>query len=111
MRIISRKRLKEFWSVRTQRDSKNALLEWLDDARWAMWETPADVKQTFGKRVDFVQTRRTVTTLAVFDIAGNKYRMVAAIHFLKRHPDKGRIYILKVMTHVEYDQNKWKDEF
>jgi mRNA interferase HigB len=39
----------------------------------------------------------------VFDVGGNKYRVVAAIHF-----DKERLYVRHVFTHKEYDQ--WSEE-
>jgi mRNA interferase HigB len=41
----------------------------------------------------------------VFNIGGNKYRLIARILFAKQ-----RVYILKVMTHSEYDEDKWKAE-
>jgi mRNA interferase HigB len=111
MRIVSKKRLKDFWSLPGRKDAKGALLEWQEDVRLALWQTPADVKATFGKRVDFVKSRRTRNTLPIFDIGGNKYRLVAAIHYVKDRPGKGRVYVLKIMTHEEYDDDRWKDEF
>jgi mRNA interferase HigB len=111
MRIISKRRLRDFWSLRAHRDARTGLLEWHDDVRLALWQTTADVKATFGKRIDFVKSRRTRNTLAVFDVAGNKYRVIAAIHYVKTRPDKGRVYVLKIMTHREYDADHWKDEF
>jgi mRNA interferase HigB len=111
MRIITVKRLESFWSHSKWADSMQPLLEWIEDVRLAAWETPVDVKETFGKRVDFVKSRKTGTTLVVFDIAGNKYRLIAAIHYLKIRPMKGRVYVLKIMAHKEYDENKWKDNF
>jgi len=110
MRIISKKRLAEFWSAAGQKDAANALRHWHNVVSTAAWKTTADVKQTFGKRVDFVQTRRTGNTVEVFDIAANKYRLIAHVHFLPRHPEKGRVYVLRIMTHAEYDKEKWKDE-
>jgi mRNA interferase HigB len=111
MRIISKRRLKQFWSCPGQKDAKTPLMEWHDDVRFALWQNPADVKATFGKRVDFVKTRKSRNTLPVFDIAGNKYRMIVSIHYLEKHPAKGRVYVLKIMTHKEYDKDNWKDEF
>jgi mRNA interferase HigB len=40
----------------------------------------------------------------VFDIGGNKYRLVVAIHYNRK-----KVYIRHVMTHAEYDQNRWKE--
>lgn len=41
----------------------------------------------------------------VFNIGGNKYRLVTRILYPSQ-----KVFILKVMTHKEYDENKWKDE-
>lgn len=76
----------------------------------AVWNNPADVKATFGHRVDFVQVHRARNTVAVFDIANNKYRLIAHMHYLTTSPAKGRVYVLRILTHREYDQDKWKDE-
>lgn len=111
MRIISIKRLKSFWSYSKYADSKGPLLQWIDDVQLAEWQTPTDVKETFGKRVDFVKSRKTGRPLAVFDIAGNKYRLIASIHYLRIHPIRGRVYVLKIMTHKEYNSGKWRDDF
>ena len=61
---------------------------------------PADVKQAFGARVDFVQVDSR-NTVAVFDITNNTYPLVAAIHY-----DYPRVFVLRVMTNREYDRNK-----
>lgn len=60
------------------------------------------MKQTFGANVDFVKVK-SGNTISVFDIAGNKYRLIAAIHY-----DFGRVFVLRVMTHREYDLDHWK---
>lgn len=62
-----------------------------------------------GKFRDFVQLKQTfrnadyVDGLTVFDIGGNKYRLIASIHY-----NVGQVYILDVLTHAEYDRNSWK---
>lgn len=48
---------------------------------------------------------RSGRTVVVFDIAGNRFRMIAAIHF-----NTAVVFALRFMTHAEYDKNKWKDE-
>ena len=110
MRIITVRRLKEFWAEPIHRDSEEALRSWIRILKRSGWRTPTEIKTTFGKRVDFVVARRTRNTLAVFDIAGNKYRLVAAVHYLSKVPEKGRVYVLRAMTHREYDRERWKDE-
>ena len=44
-------------------------------------------------------------TATVFDIGGNKYRLVCKIEYAK-----SRVYVLRPMTHEEYDRENWKDE-
>lgn len=102
MRIISRGRLREFWVVHP--DARAELSAWYAVTDASDWKTPADVKRTFGARVDFVKVA-SGGTVAVFDIRGNRYRMIAAIHY-----DFPRVFVLRIMTHGEYDDNKWKDE-
>lgn len=56
-----------------------------------------ELKRVFGS-VD------KVGKFTVFDIGGNKYRLVAAIHYNRR-----KVYIRHVLTHAEYDRDKWKE--
>ena len=62
-----------------------------------------------GAFADFNDLRRTfanadvVDGLTVFNIGGNKYRLIAAIHY-NRH----NVYIRHVLTHAEYDRGAWK---
>jgi mRNA interferase HigB len=49
-----------------------------------------------------VSSGRSVT---VFNIRGNDYRLVAAIHY-----NTQRVYALRVLTHAEYDRDRWKDQ-
>jgi mRNA interferase HigB len=104
MRIISRRSLREFWSLPARADAMLPLKQWYAVTKAAQWKSPADVKLSFGANVDYVKVR-SGNTLAVFDIGGNKYRLVAAVHY-----DFGRVFILRVLTHREYDLNHWKLE-
>lgn len=57
----------------------------------------ADIKRLF-RSVD------KVGKFTVFDLGGNKYRLIAAIHYNRK-----KVYIRHVLTHVEYDQDRWKE--
>ena len=67
-------------------------------AKRAEWEKFAEVRKTFN-------TADLVGRFVVFDIGGNKYRLIAAIHF-----NRGKLYVRHVLTHAEEDAQKWKKE-
>ncbi len=46
-----------------------------------------------------------VANKTVFNIGGNKYRLIAALHY-----NRGRIYIRAILTHREYDKGNWKTQ-
>jgi mRNA interferase HigB len=111
MRVITFKALRAFWEsddrgwTKKQRlQIQSQLTEWYVLTNRARWATPSDVKGTFGSRVDFVQVR-SGNTVAVFDAANNLVRVVVAIHY-----DYPRVFVLRVLTHEEYDSNLWKEE-
>src|SRR4051794_38580414 len=78
MRIIKPSTLRRFWLANAKAEKE--LRVWIRITRAASWKSPADVKRQFGARVDFVKVA-SGNTVAVFDIANNNYRLVAAIHY------------------------------
>jgi mRNA interferase HigB len=100
MRIIKPSTLRRFWLANPK--SERELKKWLATSDVANWKHPADVKLDFGARVDFVKVD-SGNTVAVFDIANNHWRLIAAIHY-----DHPRIFVLRILTHDEYDTNEWK---
>lgn len=90
-RIISKKTLREFWEQRFP-DSKGALESWHAEAKAANWQNPADIKETFGSASILKDSR------VVFNICGNKYRLVVKINF-----PASIVYIRFVGTHKDYD--------
>jgi mRNA interferase HigB len=72
----------------------------------ARWRSFSDAKQSFGKRVDSFPLGGKKPTATVFDIAGNKYRLATLVDYTK-----GVIFIKRVMTHPEYDQQGWHHDF
>lgn len=93
MRIIAVGTLREFWSQPGRRDAEQPLRTWVRVVRAADWSRPNDVNQVF-RSADLLGDER-----AVFDIGGNKYRLVAAIHYRGK-----RIYIRFIGTHSDYDK-------
>jgi mRNA interferase HigB len=55
-------------------------------------------------KADFA-TASQVGNCAVFNIGGNKYRLVTRILYPSQ-----KVFVLKVMTHVEYDKDQWKED-
>ena len=110
MRIVSENKLVRFWEADSrQARAKTSLIQWRDVVRAAAWRNPAEVRLTFGKNVDFVQSDNG-SPLAIFNVHANHHRLIAAIHYLQQHPQKGRLYVLRLLSHGEYDQNRWKRE-
>jgi mRNA interferase HigB len=97
MWIISKARLRDFWLTKEGRRAKKELELWYHAVSAADWHSHVDVKALFGARFD------VVGDCAVFDIRGNDFRLVARIRF-KSH----KVFVLKVMTHAEYDNDDWK---
>lgn len=100
-RIITRKRLREYAAMHPE--AKASLERWEHTVGSAKWQSPAELKQTFNN-VD-PATVSSGNQVYVFNIQGNEHRLIAAIHF-----DKGRIYVLRILTHKDYDTQRWKDE-
>jgi mRNA interferase HigB len=94
VRVISEKRLREFWQRRP--DSEDALRAWNRLVKRASWEKFADVKKLY-------RTADQVGRCVVFNIRCNRYRLVAVIHY-----NRGIVYIRHVLTHREYDKGDWK---
>jgi len=92
MRIIAVSTLREFWSRPGRSDAEQPLRTWVHIVRAANWSRPTDIKLLFNS-ADVVANDRVV-----FDIGGNKYRLVAAVHYRGK-----RVYVRFIGTHAEYD--------
>ncbi len=93
MRVISKKTLTSFWNTSQYQDSEDPLKAWYAEARATSWRTPADVKNKYGSASIIKNSR------VVFNIAGNKYRLVVKIHY-----NTGIVYIRFIDTHTEYNK-------
>jgi mRNA interferase HigB len=94
MHVISRKNLKE--AAQLHHDAESALDAWFRIARRAVWKTFSDVRKTFA-------AADVVEKWTVFSIKGNSYRLITEINYRGQ-----RIYLRHVLTHAEYDREKWK---
>src|SRR5712671_1544124 len=93
MRVIAVSSLKAFWISRPQySDAEGPTLAWYRDVLKADWAKPSDVKVQYGN-ASILQDGRVV-----FNIAGNKYRIVVWINYPYRV-----VYIRFIGTHRQYD--------
>lgn len=92
MRILSLPTLRAFYEIPAYADSKAPLLSWYDHVLRTDWRSPSDVKAQF----------RTASVLkngrVIFNIAGNKYRLVTKINY-----HYGVVYIRFIGTHRQYN--------
>lgn len=94
MRIIALSTLKVFWENNPEYvDSKGPTLAWYRHVLNADWSAPADVKQDF-RNASILKDGRVI-----FNIAGNKYRLVVWINYAYRV-----VYIRFIGTHAKYDK-------
>ncbi len=100
MRIVAKPILKKFWEKHT--DAERPLSRWYSITKKAKWSNFSDVKKTFGTVDTYNSGNYTYT---VFDIGGNKYRLIAKIEY-----DFQAVFIAKVMRHKDYSKETWKDE-
>lgn len=94
MHIISKKALRQFWELHPE--SKNSLLRWFKIVAQSDFSSFNDLRNTFP-------SADKVGELVVFNISGNRYRLIVSIHF-----NRGKVYIRNVLTHQEYDEGAWK---
>lgn len=93
MHIISHRKLKEFYESPGKEDSRIALERWYNIALNAQWHNFSEIRKDFPT-ADYVGNQHYV-----FNIRGNKYRLVVVVKFTI-----GRIFIRFVGTHAEYDR-------
>ena len=76
---------------------------WRKAARAARWQSLADVRKTYPSAdAVTVHSKRTVT---VFNVCGNKYRLLAALHYNRK-----TVFTLRFLTHAEYSKDEWKND-
>lgn len=90
MHVISRKALREFWKKHPE--SEEPLRRWYRIVNSTTYANFAELRETFP-------SADKVGDLIVFNIGGNKYRMLVSMHF-----NRQKAYVRHVLTHQEYDQ-------
>lgn len=99
MRIIKTSAIRRFWDKHPE--AEHGLQRWLRVALNADWDCLDSTRMAFPHADEvIVKSKNTVT---VFNIAGNKYRLIVSIKYRWRI-----IYIRDFLTHAEYDKDFWK---
>ncbi|HUO04242.1 MAG TPA: type II toxin-antitoxin system HigB family toxin [Candidatus Binataceae bacterium] len=98
MRVISQKALRNFAAAHA--DAATPLSSWLKLVRHGQFSNLAGLKRTFSS-VDMVSVNGRA--FYIFNIGGNKYRLITAIHF-----NTQRLFVRHILTHPEYDAERWK---
>jgi mRNA interferase HigB len=94
MHVISRKALRKFWEKYA--DSESPLRRWHTLMSTTNFQSFSELRRAFP-------AADSVYDLIVFNIGGNKYRLIASIHF-----DRHKVYVRHVLTHDEYARGIWK---
>ncbi|TFG92834.1 MAG: type II toxin-antitoxin system HigB family toxin [Syntrophobacterales bacterium] len=93
MHVIKLKTLIEFYEQLGHRDAKGSLEAWYHEAKHGQWASPADVKDQY-RSASILKDNRVV-----FNIAGNKYRLVVKINYGSK-----TVFVRFIGTHAEYDK-------
>jgi mRNA interferase HigB len=97
-RIISWRAIREFLEAHPEdRSAPDAFAKWYDLVRNNRFADFSALRRVFP-------SADLVGDLVVFNVRGNRYRLVARVVYTK-----GRVYIRRVLTHLEYDRGDWKE--
>lgn len=91
MRVISKKILREFWA--RYHNAEEPLKTWYKEVKKAEWNNPTDIKAEYVKASILKNSR------VVFNICGNRYRLVVKVHYGRKS-----VFIRFIGTHNEYDK-------
>jgi mRNA interferase HigB len=94
--VISKSRLRGFWQRPGLAEAQGPLSAWYKHVEAASWSSWNDVRSNF-------RSADLVGNCTVFNIGGNKYRLATRILF-----ESHKVFILRVMTHHEYDDGAWR---
>jgi mRNA interferase HigB len=96
MWVVSLKRLRQFWG--NHPSAERPLRAWFAQTLAAEWRNFGDLRRTFP-------SADLVGNCTVLNIGGNKYRMIIRVFYTSH-----KVYVLRVITHKEYDYDDWPSE-
>lgn len=91
MRVIAKKKLREFWEIHS--DCEQQLKSWYSETCKAEWKSHNEIKMDYPSASILNKNR------VVFNIKGNTYRLIVKINF-----DYEMVWIRFIGTHAEYDK-------
>lgn len=101
MRIIKEKFLRD--AAEQYPKAAKYLAAWTANVRAASWQNMVELRNFYGS-ADVVHVR-SGKPVVVFNVCGNTYRLIVAMHFNSR-----MAFTLCFLTHAEYDRDAWKDD-
>ena len=101
MRIIAEGTIRQ-WANEHAR-AASSLRQWVRVVRAVRWRSFAELRRTFPS-ADWVSVK-SGRKVAVFNIGGNEFRLVCAVHF-----NTEMVFALRFMTHAEYSKDTWKKD-
>lgn len=101
MRIIAEGTIRQ-WAVKHAR-AGSSLRQWVRVVRPARWASFAELRRTFPS-ADWV-TVKSGRKVAVFNVGGNEFRLICAVHF-----NTEMVFALRFLSHAEYSKDNWKNE-
>jgi mRNA interferase HigB len=101
VRIIAEGTIRQ-WASNHAR-AASSLRQWVKVVRAVRWDSFAEMRRTFpaADQVTVKSGRKVV----VFNVGGNEFRLVCAVHF-----NTEMVFALRFMTHAEYSKDNWKNE-
>jgi mRNA interferase HigB len=96
MWVVSLKRLREFWAVHPR--AEVSLRSWFTQTTAAQWRNFHELRLTFP-------AADLVGNCTVFNIGGNNFRLISRVFYTSH-----KVYVLRVMTHAEYDTEDWPEQ-
>jgi mRNA interferase HigB len=95
MHVISYKRIKQFSSIHN--DAEGPLRAWYSTVKSCHWQNFADLRRVYP-------AADLVGRFTVFNIKGNKYRLIARVVYRSQ-----TVFVLAIMSHSEYSRGEWKE--
>ena len=101
MRIITEPRIREYAKLHPLAGS--SLIRWREIIKAADWKSFQDLKKAW-KSADVVKVN-SGRTVVVFNIGGNNFRLIVAVHY-----DRQKVFILGFYPHQEYSKDDWRGQ-